>query len=60
MDIMTAGPASPAATPEITNMPAPTIAPIARAVASKRLRVLFSSGTSSKDGLTIMNITVNH
>jgi hypothetical protein len=43
---MTAGPARPAATPEITNMPAPTIAPIARAVASKRLRVLFSSGIS--------------
>jgi hypothetical protein len=56
MDKMMAGPARPAATPEIINMPAPTIAPIARDVASKRLRFLFSSDTDSKTVLMIMNI----
>jgi len=50
IEIMTAGPANPEVTPEITNIPAPIIAPMASAVASV-LDFLFSLILLSSEGV---------
>jgi hypothetical protein len=49
---ITAGPANPAAIPITTNIPAPMIAPMLIAVASKRPRVAFTPGVDGSAPFT--------